>query len=85
MTISDPVLTPYEVSFDGIQYTLIENRSTEKGKLYQETHGYFTDLVFAVKKICQLEIAKKESLTLKEFIEEWKTMMSKFKPLLYEN
>lgn len=85
MLITDPVLEPYEISFDGIQYTLIEKRLTDKGKPYTETHGYFTDLVFAVKKICQLEIAKKDSLVIKEFIEEWKIMMSKFKPLLYEN
>lgn len=85
MTITDPILEPYEISFDGIQYTLIENRTSESGKPYQETHGYFTDLTFAIKKLCSLEIAKKDSLDLKEFIEEWKKLMAKFKPLLYEN
>lgn len=85
MIITDPVLEPYEISFDGIQFTLIEKRLTELGKSYTETHGYYTDLVFAIKKICHLEIAKKDSTDLKGFIEEWKKMMAKFKPLLYEN
>lgn len=85
MQIKDSLLDSYVISFDGIQYTLIENRTTEAGKSYTETHGYYTDLVFAIKKICQLEIAKKDSFTLKEFMDEWKTMMNKFKPLLYEN
>lgn len=85
MIITDPVLEPYEISFDGIQFTLIENRTSESGKLYHETHGYFTDLTFAVKKLCMLEIAKKDSTDLKGFIEEWKKLMAKFKPLLYEN
>jgi hypothetical protein len=85
MLVTDPVLEPYEISFDGIQYTLVEKRLTEKGSPYTETHGYYTDLVFAIKKICQLEIAKKDSTDLKGFIEEWKKLMVKFKPLLYEN
>lgn len=85
MIITDPVLEPYEISFDGIQFTLTENRTSESGKSYQETHGYFTDLTFAVKKLCMLEIAKKDSTDLKGFIEEWKKLMAKFKPLLYEN
>jgi len=85
MQIKDELLNPYEISFDGIQYTLLENRTTDKGKTYQETHGYFTDLTFAVKKICQLEISKKDSLSLQEFLNEWKKLMVKFKPLFYEN
>lgn len=85
MQIKDDLLTPYEISFDGIQYTLLENRATDKGKTYQETHGYFTDLTFAVKKICQLEISKKDSLGIQEFLNEWKKLMTKFKPLFYEN
>jgi len=85
MTIKDDLLLPYFLEFDGVQYTLMENRESKSGKDYFETHGYYVDLVYAIKKICQLEIAKKESLSLKEFIEEWKTLMNKFKPLLYEN
>lgn len=87
--LKDNILDPYYIDFDGVQYTLKETCKTEKGDKvgteYEQTLGYFTDLTFAIKKICQLEIAKKDSLTLKEFIETWKTMMVKFKPLLYEN
>ena len=89
MTIKDSTLNPYFIEFDGVQYTLKETCKTEKGDNigteYEQTHGYFTDLAFAVKKICQLEIAKKDSLTLKDFLEEWKRLMVKFKPLFYEN
>jgi len=89
MIIKDQLLAPYFIEFDGIQYTLKETCKTEKGSNvgneYEQTHGYFTDLVFAIKKICQLEIAKKDSTDLKGFIEEWKKLMIKFKPLFYEN
>lgn len=89
MKIVDSILEPYYIDFDGVQYTLKETCKTEKGDNigteYEQTIGYFTDLTFAVKKICQLEIAKKDSLTLKEFLEEWKRLMVKFKPLFYEN
>lgn len=84
MTIKDELLVPYEIHFDGIQYNLTEVRTAESGKTYSENHGYFTDLVFAVKKLCQLEISKKEELSLKEFLLEWTTLMQKFKPLFYE-
>lgn len=89
MTIHDQLLWPYFIEFDGVQYTLKETCKTERGdnigNEYEQTHGYFTDLVWAVKKICQLEISKREDLSLKQFIEEWKTLMTKFKPLFYEN
>lgn len=85
MKIVDPILTPYEVDFDGVQYTLVENRESETGNPYTLTHGYFIDLTYAVKKICNLEISKKDNLTLKEFITEWKKLMERFKPLFYEN
>lgn len=85
MKIKDLILEPYELDFDGTQYTLIENCVSKGENNYTVTHGYFTDLVWAVKKICQLEISKKEDLSLKQFIEEWKTLMDKFKPLFYEN
>lgn len=89
MKIQDKLIEPYYIDFDGIQYTLKEICKTEKGENigteYDTTHGYFTDLVYAIKKICQLEIAKKESATLNEFVVEWKTLMNKFKPLFYEN
>lgn len=89
MTIRDSILEPYFIEFDGIQYTLKETCKTEKGKNigseYEQTHGYFVDLVWAVKKICELDMAKKENLSLKGFIEEWKKLQLKFKPLFYEN
>ena len=85
MIIKDTILHPFEISFDGIQYTLIENCISKEGKPYTTTHGYFVDLTYAIKKICQLEISKKDSLTLKEFLEEWKKLMNKFKPLFYDN
>lgn len=85
MTIRDNLLEPYFIDFDGVQYTLVENCVSKEGNSYTVTHGYFIDLVWAVKKICQLEISKKEDLSLKQFIEEWKTLMNKFKPLFYEN
>ena len=89
MIIKDSILEPYFVDFDGIQYTLKETCKTEKGdnigSEYESTIGYFTDLTYAVKKICQLEVAKKESLTLKEFLEEWNKLMKRFKPLFYDN
>ena len=85
MKIKDLILEPYELDFDGVQFTLIENCVSKEGNSYTITHGYFTDLVWAVKKICQLEISKREDLSLKQFIEEWKTLMNKFKPLFYEN
>lgn len=89
MLIKDILLEPYFIDFDGVQYTLKETCKTEKGdnigSEYEQTIGYYTDLAFAVKKICQLEISKKDSFTLKEFVDEWKKLMSKFKPLFYEN
>jgi len=85
MKIIDPILTPYVVDFDGVQYTLLENRVSKKDDQYIETHGYYTDLSFAIKKVCQLEISKKENLTLKEFMIEWNKLMERFKPLFYEN
>ena len=89
MTIKDSILNPYFIDFDGVQYTLKEICKTEKGdnigNEYEQVHGYFTDLTYAIKKICQLEISKKDSLTLKEFLEEWKKLMNKFKPLFYDN
>lgn len=88
-TLKDQLLEPYFIDFDGVQYTLKETCKTEKGdnvgSEYEQTHGYFTDLSFAVKKICQLEISKKDSLSLQEFLNEWKKLMTKFKPLFYEN
>lgn len=89
MIIKDDLLEPYFIDFDGVQYTLKETCKTEKGdnigSEYETTHGYFTDLSFAVKKLCKLEVAKKDVLTLDQTIAEWNNLMNKFKPLFYEN
>lgn len=85
MIISDPVLEPYEIHFDGVQYSPVEKCTSKAGKSYTVTHGYHVDLTFAIKKICELEMSKKDVVTLTEFLSEWKKLMSKFKPLYYEN
>lgn len=85
MEIHDTALEPYFIDFDGVQYALIENCVSKAGKSYTVTHGYHVDLTFAIKKICELEMSKKDIVSLTEFLTEWKKLMNKFKPLFYEN
>lgn len=89
MILKDTLLEPYFIDFDGVQYTLKETCKTEKGdnigSEYEQTIGYYVDLAYAIRKICMLEISKKDTLGLQEFLNEWKKLMVKFKPLFYDN
>ena len=69
--IKDPIMAPYEIQVEEDQFVLID---TEKEKPL----GYYTDLVYVIKKISRLGLAnKKEEYTLAGFIESYNNINKK--------
>lgn len=76
--IADPLLFPYEISVD--EYSYVVTDSSKNGNNFC---GSFTDLANAVNKIIQYQMAsKRNTTTLSEYVDEFKSIKLKIKDLL---
>lgn len=89
MTIKDKLIDPYEIHpNEAGGYVLKEkvisnNEETGEEKEYFKVIGYFTSVKSSLEKIIELIVKqKKDVLTLREYIEEVKTLNFEFEYLL---
>jgi hypothetical protein len=83
VTINDPLLDPYYIEKDSLQFTLLKKHSPTRG--YQggdistkeniQIIGYYTHLGNALKKVMSLKInTPKKYSSLKEYVDNWETI-----------
>jgi len=88
MIIKDELITPFQIKVTDVSYNVIENRVSEnrvseKGKDTLITHGYYTDMKQALRKIVKLK-AKEDVKTMDlnsyfNRIEDLSNKLEKFK------
>jgi hypothetical protein len=82
MKIVDPALMPYEIVLDGSNHT-VEELTSKLNKDHEpiyKNHGYFNSIEYAVAKIISLKlIDSNKSVTLTEFIQEYRDIKDKIK------
>ena len=85
MKIVDPVLMPYEIAIDGSNYT-VEELTSKLNKNHEpiyRNHGYFSSIEGSVGKIISLKlIDNNKSITLKEYIQEYRDIKDEIKEIL---
>ena len=82
MKIVDQTLFPYEIALDGNNYTVeeITKKVNSKGETIYKNHGYYSSLEGALGKIISLKmIDSGKSVTLNEFIQEYKEIKNEIK------
>lgn len=78
MKIKDKLIDPYEIHFDGIQYTVGKPRVDKEGREYLSGASYYTKINYAIFKIISMQIGdKKDVVTLKEFYKQFKELSEK--------
>lgn len=78
MIIRDELVEPYEIHFDGIQYTVGKLQHDKKGKEYLSDTSYYTKIEHALFKLISLKMGNKEEVV------DLKTFYFKFKELFQE-
>lgn len=70
MKLVDPILNPFEVHIEGPNYNVMESigRKDSKGNNIFKSHGHFTSMGYALKKIHSLKVETEEQITLVEYI-----------------
>jgi hypothetical protein len=80
MTIKDKLLEPYQIHFDGSQYTvgkLVYSPKWNKDSF--QAISYNISLESALKKVTNLKVSDSEdSLTILEYVELYKKMLNSF-------
>lgn len=75
-TITDELLSPYQIEIDEQNYELVEKRTSKNGKPYKESHGYFRTLGAAIIKAARLK-AIGDHDSLKAYIDEYAKIVDK--------
>ena len=77
--IKDPLLGEYCVQIDEYNYTAIKTITPESGIKYDHTIGHYDTLGKALQNIADNMMKDKSYDSLKKFIEEYNSIVEKFK------
>ena len=77
--IKDPVLGEYFIQIDDLNYSAFKTITPDSGKPYDSCIGHFSNLGMALKRIAEHQVRQKSYDSIKEFIEELKTVQNDFK------
>jgi hypothetical protein len=71
--ISDEIISPYFIYFDGISYTLVK----EKNNGNEENIGYYTNLSGALKATAKNLVNDQKTVTISDFLLRYDTIINK--------
>jgi len=71
--ISDEIISPYFIYFDGISYTLVK----EKDNGNEENIGYYTNLSGALKATAKNLVNDQKTITISDFLLKYDNIMDK--------
>jgi len=80
MIIKDKLIEPYEIHFDGTQYTLGKPHVDKHGKEMLLNTTYYTKLDNVILKVIANKIGEESTIvSLKEFYKKFNTMLEEFR------
>jgi hypothetical protein len=80
MIIKDKLIEPYEIHYDGLQYTIGKPHVSAKGEKSLKNTSYFHSIEYAISKIISIKMGEKQDVvTLQEFYDEFKIMFKEVK------
>ena len=80
--IKDPVLGPYYVQIDDLNYSAYKTIIPDSGTPYESCIGHFKNLATALERIAEHQVRQKSYDSLKEYIEELKSIKNELKNLI---
>ena len=80
--IKDPVLDPYFIQVDDLNYSAYKTIIPDSGKSYDSCVGHFKNLSTALERIAEHQVRQKSYDTLKEYIEELKSIKNELKTIV---
>lgn len=73
--LTDPVLHPYFIQMDELNYTLCEE--SEAGSI--KTIGYYSSLGNALESYCKVMVVKEDYCSIKDYIDSYSKLVDKIK------
>jgi len=80
--IKDPVLEPYFVQVDDLNYSVYHQIIPDSGIPYDSCIGHFKNLATALERIAEHQVRQKSYDSLKEYIEELKSIKNELKTIV---
>ena len=80
--IKDPVLEPYFIQVDDLNYSAYKTIIPDSGKPYDSCIGHFKNLATALDRIAENQVRQKSYDTLKEYISELKSIKNELKNIV---
>jgi hypothetical protein len=77
--IIDDLIAPYKIWVDTNQYNVVDLNKKRETDLLEKSYGYYNSLGSALKSIVKLKIVNNKEYTLKEYINQYETMLNEFK------
>ena len=76
--IKDPVLGPYYVQIDDLNYSAYKTIIPDSGTPYESCIGHFNNIGGALKKIADNTMKGQSYNSIKDYIEQYKSILNKF-------
>lgn len=76
-TIRDPLINPFYIAMDLSCYTIFEEINPDGGTPYIKAVGYYTNFDTCLIKLAKLKTNTQSYKSIKEYIEEFKSMLNK--------
>ena len=80
--IKDPVLEPYFIQIDDMNYSAYHTITPSSGIEYDSCIGHFKNLATALERIAEHQVRQKSYDTVKEYISELKSIKNELKTIL---
>lgn len=80
--IKDPVLEPYFIQVDDLNYSAYHQIIPDSGIPYDSCIGHFKNLATALERVAEHQVRQKSYDSLKEYIEELKSIKNELKTIV---
>ena len=80
--IKDPVLEPYFIQIDDLNYSAYHTIMPDSGIPYDSCIGHFGTLGRALERIAEHQVRQQSYDTIKEYIKEYERINNEFKTLV---
>lgn len=80
--IKDPVLEPYFIQVDDLNYSAYHQIIPDSGIPYDSCVGHFKNLASALERIAEHQVRQKSYDSIKEYIEELKSIKNELKNIV---
>ncbi len=80
--IKDPVLEPYFIQVDDLNYSVFKKIVPDSGIPYDSCIGHFSHLAKALERIAEHEVRQESYSSLKEYIEKLNSIKNELKTIV---